>query len=103
MKYQIESRYPTWAKWRKVTARPHDERMPFNKNRELEFLTETEAVDTMAQIAKANAGEYRIITTPDPDKNIDEIERLRDALKMCYDENDRLRLYLGAGRTDFDH
>ena len=61
MKYQIESRWPSWAKWRKVTARPHDERMPFNEHREIEFLTETEAVHAIASMSKANAGEYRIV------------------------------------------
>lgn len=83
MKYQIESRWPSWAKWRKVKARPHDERMPFNERHEIEFLTETEAVHAIAAMSKANDGEYRIV-----EKNVCGV--------MC-DCGSRDTVYTGSG------
>ena len=49
--YNIQSRYPSWARWRYVTARPHDERMPFDPaTGRIQFEIESQAVFAMADI-----------------------------------------------------
>ena len=63
MKYQIESRISEKFKWRKVTIRLHDERMPFNQLHQLQFDSRKEAEIAMEVIKKSNDGEYRVIET----------------------------------------
>ncbi len=63
MKYQIESRISDKFKWRKVTTRPHDERMPFNCLHQLQWDTWEEAEKALAVISHSNDGEYRVIAT----------------------------------------
>ena len=61
-KYQIISRWPNWARWRRVTARPHDERWPFDPlTNELVFDDPYTALEAAESMAKANAGDYRVI------------------------------------------
>lgn len=61
--FYIESRWPAWARWRPVTARLHDERNAFNpETRVLQFTTREAAEYACAEMAKANAGEYRVIS-----------------------------------------
>lgn len=60
MNYRIESRYPTWARWRIVTASPHRETMPFDA-RGLLFATREQAEIARAKMLTANAGEFRIV------------------------------------------
>ncbi len=58
--FRIESRYPTWARWRIVTASPHRETRPFDKTG-LIFTDHAEAESAMESMKNANAGEFRII------------------------------------------
>lgn len=61
LKYQIISRWPHWARFRKVTARPHGERYPFDpKTRELVFDTYDEARIAADSMQLHNSGEYRV-------------------------------------------
>jgi hypothetical protein len=59
MTYRIYSRYPSWAKWRMVTPRPHDERIPFD-TKGLRFASIGDAENAVLAMRKANAGEYKI-------------------------------------------
>ena len=62
MAYTIESRYPEWARWRPVIARPHDERFPFDPTtRRLRFERHECAALALKAISQSNAGEYRIV------------------------------------------
>lgn len=59
MAFRIDSRWPAWARWRPVTARPHDERHPFDPvTRVLTFPTRMEAADAARAMESANGGEY---------------------------------------------
>jgi hypothetical protein len=60
--FQIESRWPASARWRKVTASLHREKYPFNsETQELEFIGILNALDAMEAMKRANAGEFRIV------------------------------------------
>jgi len=61
MKYQIESRWPKWARWRKVTAAPHSERWPYNEKYELEFKSLALAKQALKNLRKANSGQFRLV------------------------------------------
>ncbi len=60
--YQIISRWPSWSRWRKVTARPHGEKHQFDqRTKELVFDDCYEALAVAEAMSKANAGDYRVI------------------------------------------
>jgi hypothetical protein len=62
LKYQIISRWPQWARFRKVTARPHGEKYHFDaRTRELVFDTYDDAINAVESMKRANAGDYRVI------------------------------------------
>ena len=64
-KYTIESRWPEWARWRPVTARPHDERFPFDpRTKQLVFERHDCAAAAAQSLSAANAGEYRVSVMP---------------------------------------
>ena len=58
-KYRIESRWPSWARWRTVTPRPHDERYPFDA-KGLVFTSRPDANVAANSMSLANSGEYRV-------------------------------------------
>lgn len=59
---RIESRWPSWARWRKVTACLHSEARPFDRETgELTFNCRTEAEITLKSLCQWNAGEFRIV------------------------------------------
>jgi hypothetical protein len=63
--FAVESRWPTWARWRPVTVRPHDERHDFDPaTGEIRFHSFRAAFDAAADMARANAGEYRVTVRP---------------------------------------
>lgn len=57
--YRVESRWPSWARWRVVQPRPHDERHPFDGSG-LAFPTREAAESAKHEMERANAGEYRV-------------------------------------------
>jgi hypothetical protein len=60
--YAIESRWPSWSRWKRVTTRPHDERNPYDPvTLELRFDTLKEAEKYCEQSSRANSGENRIV------------------------------------------
>ena len=67
--YAIESRRHEWSKWRRVTARPHGERFPFDPDtQELRFLDAGSANIAAASFRQANAGEFRTVSVPEQEK-----------------------------------
>ena len=57
--YRIESRYPSWARWRTVQPVQHRERYGFD-HEGLRFVSHGEDVLAMREMQRANAGDYRI-------------------------------------------
>ena len=58
--YRLESRWPSWAKWRRVYPKPHGERNNFDP-KGLFFFTYTEAEMAADSMRKANGGDYRVV------------------------------------------
>jgi len=62
--FELESRWPAWSRWRPVTARPHDERFPFDPvTRRLQFASRKDAETAASAMRSTNAGETRIVET----------------------------------------
>lgn len=65
--YIVECRVSPAFRWHPVTARPHDERSPFDpKTRVLTFATLEAAESAATRIRQANAGEYRVSPRDNP-------------------------------------
>lgn len=62
--FRIESRWPSWARWRVVTPAPHSERFPYD-SKGLCFIAIRDALAAVESMRRCNAGEYRIITDLD--------------------------------------
>lgn len=59
-KFRIESRWPSWSRWRVVTPAPHAERHRFDKTG-LFWDTWEQASAAKLAFESCSAGDYRIV------------------------------------------